>query len=1054
MPQLFQQFANSLLASGLPFAEQLDSFLRTIPPEHYPQDGDELARLLIAEKKLTSWQAQQIHSGKGQALVLGNYVVLDKLGQGGMGMVLRAEHRRMGRQVALKVLSPAIVESPEALRRFQREVQAAARLHHPNIVLAYDADEEAGTHFLVMEYVPGSDLTSLVRKNGVLSLDNAIHCILEAARGLEYAHGEGIIHRDIKPANLLLDAKGRVKILDMGLARLDSASGPQDELTGTGQIMGTVDYMAPEQAINTKSADARADIYSLGVTFWFLIAGRPMYSGETVIEKLMAHQTRGIPSLREQNDEVTPGVEAVFRKMVAKQPADRYQSMGEVIQALEHCRSGDDEELPFFPLAEDENSRFDFFLQQAAGAPAPSGKPGVSRVVTGTQFEETIASRPAQEGSSLDPVYPGETRVAGLTTPTKPLKAASLDQEWWQQPAIGITGALTALLVLSLLAWQGIAWWNRSAPPMVTPAVEQPPPAPAKTPFLESSRLAQKLNSPEYEWTMPENLGPTINTAARELCPALSDDECVIVFTRNGQVHEARRNRKEEAFRSAKPLDIRLAGLRESTSLSGDGLLLVLNANGPGGEDIYLCERSSLEAPFGAPMLFPEPVNTPRVDREAVISSDGLMLLVTTIREGTAISEIHLFQRKSRQDAFLSGVNLGKDVNTVGHMVPNFIHRDGLLLLTTLMAKPVYTLRHHERPSLDAAFGPGTPFGPPFDSNQAGRPWISPDGERMYFHSRDFGGRGELDLLMTRRVKKGTSNPPPPVAAAVDKPYQMFTASDYEWSNPESLGPAINSSEEDENPCLSADGLTLYFDSSRPGGKGLNDLWMVTPASHSHLWSAPQKLESVNSEDGDIGPAISADGLQLYFASTRGAPAQNWRLWSSSRVSKAAEWSAPELLPIIEEEGTSCASPALSYGGNLLMYHARRPGGTRDELRFCTRRSATDPWSSPAPVPLGAATDRSDKDPTISSDARILVFASTRGGEGSLLELWWTSRRDGNPATPWETPQPIGRTVNGSRPTYAPTLSSDGDTIYFATLGRSGGAGKSELWLSRRVRKK
>jgi len=159
----------------------------------------------------------------------------------------------------LKVLSPAVVQSPEAVRRFQREVKAAARLTHPNIVIAHDADEAGGTHFLVMEYVDGTDLSSLVKQHGPLPLDRALECILQAARGLQYAHEHGVVHRDIKPGNLLLDQAGTLTILDMGLARLDSAGPHQDELTGSGQIMGTVDYMAPEQAVSTKHADQRAD---------------------------------------------------------------------------------------------------------------------------------------------------------------------------------------------------------------------------------------------------------------------------------------------------------------------------------------------------------------------------------------------------------------------------------------------------------------------------------------------------------------------------------------------------------------------------------------------------------------------------------------------------------------------------------------------------------------------------------------------------------------------------------------------------------------------------
>ncbi len=269
---------------------------------------------------------------------------MSRLGAGGMGQVYKAQHQRMRRIVALKVLPIQADITEKSVRRFSREVQAAARLSHPNIVTAYDAGEQQGVHYLVMEYVAGRDLSTFVREHGPLDLESALDCILQAARGLEYAHGEGIIHRDIKPSNLLIDKRGVVKILDMGIARFDDALGGENGLTGAGltrteQIMGTIDYMSPEQAEDTRCADARSDIYSLGCTLFSLLTGTAPYEGDTAMRKLLAHRTAEIPSLKAQLPDVPKEVDQIFQRMVAKRPEDRFQSMTDVIAALESCRA-------------------------------------------------------------------------------------------------------------------------------------------------------------------------------------------------------------------------------------------------------------------------------------------------------------------------------------------------------------------------------------------------------------------------------------------------------------------------------------------------------------------------------------------------------------------------------------------------------------------------------------------------------------------------------------------------------------------------------------------
>lgn len=272
---------------------------------------------------------------------LGDYDLIAKVGAGGMGTVYKAVHRRMHRVVALKVLRAGMQSNPQLLARFEREVRTAAQLSHPNIVTAYDAREDRGLHYLITEFVDGDDLERVVQQQGPLPAERAIRYLLQAARGLAYAHSQQVIHRDIKPANLLLDRNGVVKILDMGLARQSAedqtSSAPEGNLTESGMIMGTAAYMAPEQARSTRNADERADIYSLGCTLHYLLTGKPVYLGETAIDLLVAHAREPIPVLAADGsgEPIAKGLQDLFQRMVAKQPSDRFPHMADVVEELE-----------------------------------------------------------------------------------------------------------------------------------------------------------------------------------------------------------------------------------------------------------------------------------------------------------------------------------------------------------------------------------------------------------------------------------------------------------------------------------------------------------------------------------------------------------------------------------------------------------------------------------------------------------------------------------------------------------------------------------------------
>lgn len=328
--------------------------------------GEEAAADLVSQKLLTAYQSEVLLSGEDVPLVLGDYVVTESIGRGGMGYVLKARHRRMKRTVAIKFLLKSLTDSDDLRRRFEREVEAAAQLDHQNIVTAYDAGVHEGSHYLVMQYVDGEDLSQIVKSSGPMDIPDAVDVIRQAALGLGYAHDRGIIHRDIKPGNLLLDSEGVVRILDMGLARMMPSPGDELEggahadLTNTGSVMGTIDYMAPEQALDAKSVDHRADIYALGCTLYFLLTSNPPFRNETVMRRLLAHREQPAPRISEYRPGAPSELDDIFATMMAKSPDDRYPSMKHLVVALDSLglNESEAEQMATLDVPDDGNGGF------------------------------------------------------------------------------------------------------------------------------------------------------------------------------------------------------------------------------------------------------------------------------------------------------------------------------------------------------------------------------------------------------------------------------------------------------------------------------------------------------------------------------------------------------------------------------------------------------------------------------------------------------------------------------------------------------------------------
>lgn len=298
-----------------------------------------LAKELIQRRWLTPFQVNLLLQNRGKDLFLGPYILLERLGEGGMGTVFKARHQHLDRVVALKVIRKERLANPTVAKRFQREVKAAASLAHANIVLAYDADEVDRTSFLVMEYVDGFDLGRLVKEKGPLPVGLACDAARQAALGLQHAYEKGMVHRDIKPSNLLRTRAGVVKVLDMGLARVAEEDDGSSLLTQEGSVVGTPDFISPEQALDSRKIDIRSDLYSLGGTLYFLLTGQAPFPGGTALEKLLKHRLEQPTPVEKLRPQVPMRVAVIVQKLLEKKPEDRYQTPAEAAQALAACLS-------------------------------------------------------------------------------------------------------------------------------------------------------------------------------------------------------------------------------------------------------------------------------------------------------------------------------------------------------------------------------------------------------------------------------------------------------------------------------------------------------------------------------------------------------------------------------------------------------------------------------------------------------------------------------------------------------------------------------------------
>lgn len=465
-------------------------------------DARDAATKLVAAKLLTDWQAEKLLEGRVRGYFLGKYRLLKMLGSGAMGSVYLGEHVIMRHRVAIKVLARKLLSKPGYIDRFRQEARAAASVNHPRVVRAFDVDEVGDVHYLVMEFVEGENLRDIILRDGVPSCDAAAEYIRQTAEGLHAAHESGLIHRDIKPGNLILQSGNQVRILDLGLARL----GDDDEMSLTilhdNKMIGTVDYLAPEQARNCHDIDCRADLYSLGCTLYYLLTGRPPFPSGTLPQRLMAHQATPPKNVRQRRPEIPEALAAICHKLLEKEPEKRFQTAAEVEQALAAFLRG--KPLTFAPPSAaaggvyragdgSSGSLVEFARSSAASASHGSGKD-----YTRTAPSDEIDLMPDEPVSRPEPSprkkTPSRVNAAPIAV-AEPPRSTALDDT---APEAALDGSETFAGLME-------DWNALLTPPTVTAAA--PPRAPAPTPAAEILRAARESQAEDERSLRDKLLG-------------------------------------------------------------------------------------------------------------------------------------------------------------------------------------------------------------------------------------------------------------------------------------------------------------------------------------------------------------------------------------------------------------------------------------------------------------------------------------------------------------------------------------------------------------------